>query len=329
MTRWLTKFEVQAHAGLKEGVNELSFKHPSGKYEIFLQNYKMEIGTKYPLLFAYVIHNEAEDIKIAMDIAASYLWDFIDILGFSTGLLIQMHREVAIYDWTSGNNERNGRVFSDIENPNFPSLFIDVEHKKTVETLFQSTNNEFLRRAFRWYRMAVSSKEPDSQFHWFWFVIEIIAQMSLIKEKVADQCPKCHEPLYCNKCNEIPTHRPYPNQEIKKLFFTYVQDKPESAFNAATAMRHALSHGGSSRDVEKEYNVSINDLVDFVGNVAWSSLFDALKPFISSPDEIKNLELKRPLSFIHFNLGLFVGFSMHSTVQEIFSVDSFPNVTLG
>jgi len=48
--------------------------------------------------------------------------------------------------------------------------------------------------------------------------METLAQVDTDKQKVADKCSRCHEPLFCQKCNEVPYHRPYPIQAIEKIF---------------------------------------------------------------------------------------------------------------
>jgi len=327
MTRWIMKFEVEAHAGLKPDLPRLGFKHPNGDYEIYLKNVDVSPRTADPLLNAFVIF-DAVHIDNGSVLGKRYLREFLDLLGFSTGARFLIKRAVAIFDWTPDTKMRKGQVYTRTSDPNIPHLFLDEGCVPTVETFARTVANEPLRRALRWFNVGVSSQLPDIQFQWFWFAIETLARNSLEKERVPDRCCRCRGSLYCPKCEEISTHRPYPTQQIETLFRRHISDAPERAFIAATAMRHALLHGENLESVEREHDITIEQLVNSVGELAWAVLFEAMSAKVEASDSGRRIFITQPARFSHYELAATAHVAVSLEEGLALDIDQFPGVDI-
>ncbi len=326
MPRWIMKFEVEAHLGVRDDLSSMAYRHPTLGYEVHFKNGDMKPGKETPLMYAFIIF-DAPDIDVAPETGGQYLRDFLDVLGFATGVRYRTHRRIGIYDWTPGVKSREGRIYTSISDPNKPLLILDETFAPTVETFLRVAVSEPICRALRWFRVAVSADEPDIQFQWFWFVIETVAEFSRDKTKVPDRCSRCREPLYCPKCEEIPTHRPYQSQAIEQLFKNHVSDDAARAFREASAMRHALLHGGNTEEVEAEYNTTLADLVDRVGRVAWVALLSVLTREDKHQDKPTQLHFTQPSKFTHYALQAVANVSIGLTKEDDLTIDDFPNPT--
>ena len=107
---------------------------------------------------------------------------------------------------------------------------------------------------------------------YFWFSIEILAQIDKSVEPVQDKCSICSNPLYCENCDQYPTHRPYSKQSIEALFSEFVRDNSERFFRKASEVRNRIMHGDSLEDIEKGLGAKIEDLTNGLGKIAWYAL---------------------------------------------------------
>lgn len=326
MPKWMMKFEVEAHLGVREDLKSLVFKHPALKYEIHFQNHIMSPGVETPLLFAYVVF-DAENIDEAADAGAQHLRDFLDLLGFSTGVRYKIHRRIAVYDWTEGVSSRQGRMYTSLPHPNTPMLILDESFTPTLATFLEGADSEPLQRALRWFRVAVSADESDVKFQWFWFVIETLAGISTEKQEVPDRCCRCREPLHCPKCKEISRHRPYQAQAIEQLFESHVADDPDRAFRETSAFRHALLHGDDTSEVEKKQGTTLTNVVNIVGNVAWVALLSMLNRGTGTHHEVSELRMTKPSNFAHHILQASANVSIGLVKERELTIDDFPNPT--
>ena len=136
---------------------------------------------------------------------------------------------------------------------------------KSVEVFAEAKISDRMRRVLRWFARGVRSPYPDDQFQYFWFVVELLAQLDKVPEQVNDLCSKCRHPLYCEKCGMHPTHRPYPKQAILGLFGSTISDEPDVFFVKANKVRNCLLHGDDIRRVEIEVQLGIGEMVDKLG----------------------------------------------------------------
>jgi hypothetical protein len=325
----MMKFEIASHLGVSDQLSSVAFQHPNKTYEVHLQNHDMRPGIESQLLHAYVAF-DADNIDVAVDLGRQHLGEFVDILGFATSVRFAIRHRIAIYQWDVGLETRQGKVFHSIADPSWPILALDASFAATIESFLAETNSEPIRRDLRWFRVAVSADPPDEQYQWFWFVIETLAALSSERKSVPDRCPRCHEPLYCQKCQKISTHRPYPSQEVKQLFEKHVSDDPHRAYKECSAMRHALLHGENIETVEKELDTTLSTLTDRVGKVAWVALLSHLRSAVQTGGSTSQLHLLQPSSYINRNLEAYANMTIGLKNRGPLTIADFPdaNITL-
>lgn len=284
-TAFLLDYEVEAHCCLVEGMDQIKCSHPSGDYTVYISNLHTERGVDRPLLSMQIVI-QAADIKAAKDDGRRAMMQFIDMLSFVTNLKFEIHKLLRIIDWTPGKKERQSLVYQTFPGHDLPVPALSVGHAQSVELLEKAEIPDQLRRALRWFARGIRSRYPDDQFQYFWFVLELLAQLGKPTEKVNDLCSKCKSPLYCEKCADHPTHRPYPKQAILSLFKRIISDEPDAFFEKANKFRNCMMHGDDLKVVEAALGVEFNGVVDDLGKVAWHAIYRAISgAFNGSPPQ--------------------------------------------
>lgn len=301
MPHWLMKLEVEGHLGIEDALPRLTFKHPRGQYEVHLENSDMRPGCEVPLLNAYLTF-DADSLEGAEVAGQALIQRFLEFLAFSTGSRFRVRRPLCLLDWSTGIVERQGYVYRSFSNPDVPQRVLNGLLASTLELLLWSDADADLMSALHWFAAAVSAKPPDQQFQLFWFAIETLARHSRSKDKVPDRCGICREPLYCRKCEEVTTHRPYPSQAIEQLFHRFISDEPGRACKLASSTRHALLHAEDLSEVERRNETTLAQLVDLVGGLAWVALLDALVRHAPSEGP-KRIDLIQPNTFLHHRVA--------------------------
>jgi hypothetical protein len=327
MARWLMKFELEGQFGVERSVARLVFRHPRDLYEVHLENQHMEPGCAVPLLNAYVLFFSEDRLESAEKAGEKHFSRFVDFLTFAAGVRFRVRHRLCLFDWTAGITERHGYIYKNFPDPNLPQLLMNDDLVSTVEALLRSDNEQELTQALHWFAAAVSADLSDEQFELFWFSIETLARHLRDKAKVPDLCPRCREPLYCAKCKTTPTHKPYPAQAIKQLFDRHVSDQPDRAYRAASAMRHSLLHGEKVSHPEGEEDMTLSQLVDWVGKVGRAALLTALGNRAAQDGDIR-LRLLYPSTFLHQQIGLKSHFVFKSPVGREPVFDDIPKVDI-
>ncbi len=327
MTKWIMKFEVETAATFIIEKNEIAIKNIRDNYEVYVQNNRdrKEVGKTF--LLVYLIF-ESENIDSAEKAGMRNLEEFIDILSFSGCVLFEIKRRIALYDWTPKLTARKGRVYKSIPDPNSPQLIINEEFVGTVETLLKWERSDPLERALRYFRLGVSSIDPYEQFQLFWFVIESLIQVDTDKLKVADKCPRCSEPLFCKKCNEVSYHRPYPIQAIEKIFNKYLPDNNDQAFIISSKTRNVLLHGESIKKIENEFGITLPDIVTIVGKVAHIALLNCSLEKQSDKNQLQELNLYQPNNFSFYIVDAIANVTAESSERTNLTLEDFPDIKI-
>src|SRR5207249_2591400 len=105
---------------------------------------------------------------------------------------------------------------------------------------------------------------------------ELAAQINKDTTKVPDQCAHCSGPLFCQSCQKITTHRPYPKQAIRALIRKVVNGEPDPAFDYLDDVRNMLLHGEEKDEIEKKTKKPMTDAVDLAGRIAWVAILRAI-----------------------------------------------------
>lgn len=288
MGRWLSDYEVEAHLCIPDG-SQLLYSHPQGLFKLHLRNLRTETGTDTPLLSAQLIL-EAEDEDAAASRSRDLLRFFLDTLAFVTSNRFAIHQIVRVVDWTQGVSRRQCVQFKGFPGADLPIPALDATLLKTVRALDNAEISPRLRRALRWFAQGVGSTYFDDQFQYFWFVLELVAELTKDPSRVPDLCPKCRTAVFCSACSTTPTHRPFPKQAIQQLVERTLLDKPDEAFTKFLDVRNQLLHGEEVRDVEKSLSISMAEVVDQIGRVAWMALLYAFQATIDGTKDFLRVD---------------------------------------
>jgi len=270
MVRWLTDYEIETHLSISDG-SRLVYVDPRGLFEVHLTNLRTDPGIDTPLLSAQVIL-AAEDEDAAVSQSREILKFFLDTLAFVSNTPFGIHQIVRVVDWSPGLSQRNCIQFKGFVGADLPIPALDQRLLETVRALHKTEIRPRLCRALKWFSQGVGSIYLDDQFQYFWFVLELVAELIKDPERVPDLCPKCRAALFCPSCQTTPTHRPFPKQAINQLIDRLVLDKPDEAFGRFLDVRNKLLHGEEIRDIETALSISMPDVVDEIGQVAWKAL---------------------------------------------------------
>ena len=273
--RYLVEYEVLSHCILGSDPS-LIFRHPKHDSSIELRNKEVEPGPEFATLSAFLTFS-ADTLEDAGGKSDEVIKEFIDMLTFSTNMNIQVGDKLKIVDWTPGVEEREFFLFNNFPGDERPYPVITDPLLRTIEVLLKDEIPPQLRMALKWFSHGVSAKYMDEQFQYFYFVIELLAQVVRPTGKVNDLCARCSEPLYCKTCEDYPMHKPYPKQAIQWLFTSIVKGEGEKAFEYSNLIRNKLMHGDSLTSTEEETGVPLSTHVDVVGKTAWFAIINVLK----------------------------------------------------
>jgi len=285
--KYLLDFEVEAHACLKENLERIISSHPNGEYEVHISNLVVSRGVDRPLLSIQIIV-PGDDIENVKDFGVSKLKEYLHYLTFATNMSFRIHKLIRIIDWSPGLRERCCIQFEHFPGSELPYPLLEEEYFKSIETLQKANIDTAFKRALKWFANGVGAEYLDDQFQYFWYVIELLAQLHKEAKKVNDLCPKCRKPLFCEECGTYPTHRPYPKQAIQQLIEKIVSDNPLEFFEITNEIRNALMHGDSIEEIEKLRNFELSKIVDSLGSVAWMAILNTFRgSFKEAPSAAK------------------------------------------
>lgn len=294
-SRILVEYELTS-LGVFDGTDELKFSHPNLPATITLREKKVDLEDEYATLSAYVIL-EADSLEDGSNRSEEILSEFIHSLKFATSFDLQIARKLKVIDWTEGVEERTSWLIHKFVGDDRPYKVLTQDIVETVQVLASDDIPPAVRRAIRWFSLAVSAKYMDEQFQCFWFAIEILAQVVKPTEKVNDACAKCREPLYCAHCDEHPKHRPYPKQAIHFIFGKVIADKPDEAFEMCSDVRNRLMHGESLEEIELATGLDFPEIVDRIGHVALRALRSVIRITLESAGKNVRLHLLETNTF--------------------------------
>jgi len=191
------------------------------------------------------IEFDSEELQESKDISDKYLSDIMNALALTTSGSIGMIKINRIIDWTTpGLAERDALFFVHSKATDAPFDLLNQDIVDSIGNLLPHCDNAHVKRAMRWFRSALDQEINDDVFHCFWRAIEVLAPIFRENEQISDKCAKCHSPLYCEKCQTYPTHKPYPKQVIKEMISHEAKDDG-TTFEKLYEVRNGLAHGES------------------------------------------------------------------------------------
>jgi hypothetical protein len=280
MGRFIGNWEVESDMVVPDGTPFVRYDHPASTYTVFLRNISDTRNDDLTFISMQVVF-DAPALFEAKEIGEKLAKEFLDYLAFTTNLKVRLRTLLQIYSWEQGSGMREGLIWTRARaHDDAPYPVLDDLILKTIGLLQSQEAAPRLRRALKWFSNGIAARSPDDQFAYFWFVIELVAQIVKQTAPVPDKCPKCKTPLYCETCGTSPLHRPYPKQAIDQLFSKYVNDEPEVAYQRSNDARNMLMHGEEVTSIERELGIEFTDLVNQLGQFAWVALLNQFVPVL-------------------------------------------------
>ncbi len=272
-------YEIKAEASVFKDNHWLKFQHPRGLFRARIRNIvRKDFST--PFLLTLHLTFDAPNLQDAKEVAEERLVDCLNMLVLTTASRFSKHRTRQIVDCSAPEKDgmRNLLMWGDSIDHEDPTPFLDDKTEKTLERLLAFDPPPVLRRAMRWYRIGVNSTIPDDQFQYFWFALELIAIARKPSDKVPDECPHCHSPLYCEKCKTHPVHRPYEKQAIRALITAVDKNCDDAKLQMLENARNTLMHGGTLREIEEKLPEPREEIVDVLGRIVFLALINQFPP---------------------------------------------------
>ena len=305
MTRWRVDFEIKSDFVLVKDQKQVVFRAPDKSHEIYLVTRRGpgKHAADELYLSSHVILGDDDPMEAA-DRASVYLRQFLQTLAIVTSAFYRVKRRVMVVDWTPGLTKRHVLYFKMFPNPNVPLYGLSQNLIDSVIKLSANPIPLDVRLAMSWWARGVASSDTE-QFQYFWYALEILAGHLKPAIKVPSKCPFCGGDLYCQTCNKVPLHRPYPKQALKFLIEKHVRENSEHFFKTADEARNRLLHGEDDEIIERELGVSWEKLSDGLGKVTWAALLDTLSQItMKTPPEDANLDLTQANTFVHYDVTL-------------------------
>lgn len=275
----------------------LTINDPHGAFKARLKNIPRSEFTT-PFLLTLQIYFEAPGLDGAEEVADKIMVDCLNMLAFTTGSGFRKHRIRQIVDAETSSKSpmRDVRMWSERVEFDDPQPFLKQENASSIERLLGHEVPPAIRRALRWYRLGIDAGSLDDQFTYFWFALEIVAEFQKPTEKVHDRCPHCQSPLYCEKCEKHPEHRPYARQAIRALLKAADQECDDATVNLLDKTRNSLMHGSTLREIESNLPDPHEHVVDILGRILWKALI------MQFPKEMFDgtLTMGVPSTYVHY-----------------------------
>ncbi len=300
--RCVANFEVGSDVSVVADDLVLTISDPRGAFKARIKNIPRTDFTT-PFLLSIHIYFEASNLEKAKEHAQDLLGHCLNMLAFTTGSGFRKHRirQIVDADEPSSRKTRGTLVWAEKIEYDDPQPFLSAENASSIERLLAFDIPPAIRRALRWYRLGIDAASPDDQFTYFWFALEIVAEFQKPTAKVQNKCPHCQSPLYCEKCNKYPEHRPYAKQAIRALMKAADETCDDATVNLLDNTRNSLMHGSTLREIESSLPDPHESVVDALGRILLKALVRQY------PAEIfdKTLVMGMPSTFVHYKVYAF------------------------
>lgn len=297
--RCVANFEVRSEVSVVADNLVLTINDPRGAFKARIKNIPRSEFTT-PFLLSLHIYFEAPSLENAKEVVEDLLANCLNMLAFTTGCGFRKHRIRQIVDAdSSSNGTRNILMWGETAEYDDPQPFLTDKNASSIERLLEYDVPPAIRRALRWYRLGIDATSPDDQFAYFWFAFEIVAEFQKSTTKVHDKCPHCQSPLYCEKCETHPEHRPFAKQAIRALMKSADEECDDAIVDLLDKTRNSLMHGATLREIESTLPEPHESVVDTLGQILWKAL---VRQF---PKDMFDgtLEMGMPSTFVHYKVN--------------------------
>lgn len=270
--RCLADFILDSDLCLADGAAPLTLNSPDGAFSLTMSNADADHASPNAVLSAQLIFESDSFDKNIRNVALDRLEQALNCLTYATNRKFAIQRLKRVIDWTPGIIERNAIIYHetpewDSAEPALDGVFFD-----TTERLLAMQSGEDQRAAMRWYRLGVKADVLEEQFGYFWFSLEIAAEALKGQDKVASKCPHCQNQLYCETCEDYPTHRRYRGEAIHQIIERVHPENAEEVFKTLQLIRHTLMHGERISSVVDQLPCNEQQALNKLAFVAWHAI---------------------------------------------------------
>jgi hypothetical protein len=179
MTRIMANWEADADITIPDATPFIRYEHPQGAYIVFLRKAPPEDNN--PLKLSLQVICDAASLSEAEEITEAHAKEFLDYLSYASNLRTRLGRPQQIFDWEPISREHGMRDAlyyhtSPADKPPFAA--IEPHLLETIALLQRTDVDARLRRALKWFSSGIGAQYQDDQFTFFWFVIELVAQIA-------------------------------------------------------------------------------------------------------------------------------------------------------
>lgn len=267
--KFSANYEVKSEASVMLDGEVLRIQHPKGLFKARIKNIVRK-DRSAPFILSMQVTFEAPSIEESQDVANGCLLDCMNMLCFVTGSAFTRHRTRLIAEAKSGMGHL--LVWANDAGHEDPQPLLEPSLMRSVERLLQFDAPAAVRRALRWYRMGVNAEQPEDQFQYFWFALEILAEYQKPAERVPDKCPECQSPLYCETCKKHPTHRMYIKPAIYALIKAVDKECKDETIEILEEARNRLMHGATLKEIAGKLPEPSEHIVDVLGKILFNGL---------------------------------------------------------
>ena len=270
--RAIAELLVDSTICLPADVPVLTFRHPSGRFKVHLRNNSGADPFARDAL-RVEMEFEVESMDHARDQALDNMAVVLNSLCRVTGAKIDNMKVLKAFDATPGLEQRDGRYYS----TQYASLSIpdlNSEYGKTVERMMAMHDDEVSQSIMRWYRLGRRADNPEEQFMYLWFALEIAAEALKEAGKIGIPCPRCHSDLHCPKCGETPTRRRVSSEAIRDLIVSVAPavENPEEYYKVLSKIRNTLQHGRRFHTIAEKIPCTEEQALTAMANIAWRAM---------------------------------------------------------
>jgi hypothetical protein len=298
MTRFLGNWEVESDIILPPEPPFIRHDHPQGLYTAFFRNIPEKRNELTYILMQLIF--DAPTIQEAKSVGEVTAKHFLEYLSFASNMKARLRSILHIFNWERDSKQIREAIYFSRSYPNNDAPFeaLDNELLDTIALLQTHPLAPRLKRALKWFSTALAARSPDDQFTYFWFVVELVAQLAKEPTAIPDKCPTCKTPLYCPHCEATPLHRPYPKQAIEQLFHKVINDTPAQFYAVAADARNMLLHGEEASAIEAKHKIEFPIFVNHLGQLAWYAIVSQFGPVLSG----KRVHFCQTNSFVNYNI---------------------------
>jgi hypothetical protein len=216
---------------------------------------------------------DAPSLDDVRDLALDKLVPLLNALSYITGASFSDPVLIQAFDWTPGLTEREARYYSSPQ-ASFSTQALSGELFETAERVMAMHADVITRSAMRWHRLGLRASDPEEQFSYFWYAVEIVAEALKEGGKIAPRCPQCNADLYCPICDAVPSRRRVGTEAIEDLICSVAPKGADTNELVKTLfkIRNTLQHGRRISSIANRLPCTVEQAVNVLARIAWRGI---------------------------------------------------------